>query len=204
LELLVGGTTACSLLRCLCFSVVSSLIMIADWSVLLPQREIHTSSPALLYSGCTARRIALLSGRPESLATLSWVGALLRSFMSNTYTDSATSRSGFIGASAQKCFDFGWVLTNRLPAPGIFSSCTTFQLCSLYLAYLDSSEGVEMRDTTSSPRWPVDHTGPNCGCTKLAPRPGCGIFAVSIRAASLPVLVSTAATLLEALAATMK
>src|SRR5690606_19554773 len=138
------------------------------------------------------------------LATLSCLGGAFRSFMSKTYTDSAISRSGFIGASAQKFFDFGWVLTNRLPAPGIFSSCTTFQLYCLYLAYFLSSEGVEISETTSSPRRPVDHTGPNSGCTKLAPPPGRGIFAVSTRAASLPVLLSTAATLLEALAATMK
>src|SRR5690606_32953202 len=104
----------------------------------------------------------------------------------------------------QKFFDFGCVFTNRLPAPGIFSSCTTFQLCCLYLACFFSSEGVEISETTSSPRWPVDHTGPNCGCTKLAPRPGCGIFAVSTRAASFPFLVSIAVSLFEALAATMK
>src|SRR5690606_15805095 len=109
-----------------------------------------------------------------------------------------------MGASAQKCLDFGCVLTNRLPAPGIFSSCTTFQLCCLNLACSDLSDAVEIRDTTSSPRWPVAQTGPNCLCTKLAPRPGWGILAVSTRAASLPVLVSTAATLFEALAATMK
>src|SRR3546814_19738655 len=81
-----------------------------------------------------------------------------------------------MGASAQKCLDFGCVLTNRLPAPGIFSSCTTFQLCSLNLACSGLSDAVDISDTTSSPRWPVAHTGPHCLCTNLAPRPGSGIL----------------------------
>src|SRR5690606_4132913 len=176
----------------------------ADWSVLPPHSEIQTSSPASLYSGCRARRMALLSGRPESLATLSRVGGCERSSRLNTYTDSAMSRSGFIGASAQKCLDLGWVFTKRLPAPGILSSCTTFQLCCLNLACSGLSDAVEISDTTSSPRCPVAHTGPYCLCMKFAPRPGWGILAVSTRAASLPVLVSATATLFDALAATMK
>src|SRR6185369_4442126 len=175
----------------------------ADWSVLPPHSEIQTSLPSALYSGCTARRVALVTGRPESLATLMTLVGLERSDMFQTETDSASSLSGFCGESAHRCVDFGWVLTNRLPGTCL-TSWTTFQLYSLNLASDFFSEGVEIRVRTSAPRWPVVHTGPNFGCVKLAPRPGCGILAVSTSAASLPVLVSTAAILLEALAATRK
>src|SRR5574343_726686 len=175
----------------------------ADWSVLPPHREIQTSLPSAEYSGWTARLTALVGGRPEALATFRMAFGLDRSAISQTETDSAVSLSGFCGESAHRFLDFGWVLTNRLPGTCLIS-WTTFQLYSLYLAFFLSSEAVEIRVTTSAPRWPVAQTGPNFGWTKLAPRPGCGILATSISAASLPSLVSTAAILLEALAATRK
>src|SRR5574343_1186339 len=203
LNLPVGVILFGSVITFFTFRVASSYTTMADWSVLPPHREIQTSLPSAEYSGWTARFTALVAGRPESLATFSTAFGLDRSAISQTTTDSAVSLSGFCGASAQKCLDFGWVLTNRLPGT-CFISWTTFQLYSLSLACSFLSDGVEIRVTTSAPRWPVAQTGPNLGCTKLAPRPGCGILATSTSAASLPVLVSTAAILLEALAATRK
>src|SRR6185369_1663400 len=124
----------------------------ADWSVLPPHSEIQTSLPSALNSGCTARRVALVTGRPESLATLMIFFGLERSAMSQMETDSASSLSGFCGESAHRCLEIGWVLTNRLPGTCL-TSCTTFQLYSLYLASAFFSDGVLIRVSTSAPRW---------------------------------------------------
>src|SRR5574343_1741632 len=97
------------------FKVASSYTTMADWSVLPPHREIQTSLPSAEYSGCTARLVALVGGRPESLATFRMALGLDRSAISQTATDSAKSLSEFCGESAQKCLEMGWVLTNRLP-----------------------------------------------------------------------------------------
>ena len=61
------------------FNTIKLTFTIADGSVLPAHSEIHTSSPAWLYSGCVARRSALVCGRPLSLATSSLTGALDRS-----------------------------------------------------------------------------------------------------------------------------
>ena len=58
-----------------------------------------------------------------------------------------------------------------------------------------------MSEIFSLPRWPVAHTGPQVGCTKLAPRPGCGILSTSTSAASLPSFASTTAILFDWFAA---
>ena len=63
---------------------------------------------------------------------------------------------------------------------------------------------VPISEMVSSPRWPVAQTGPNFGCTKLAPRPGCGILPTSTTASSSPSLASITPILLLLLAATMK
>src|SRR5512145_2147257 len=123
----------------------------ADWSVLPPHREIQTSLPSALYSGCTARFTALVGGSPESLATLMTLVGLERSAMSQTETDSARSLSEFCAESAHRCLDFGCVLTNRLPGTCLIS-WTTFQLYSLNLAFFLSSDGVEISVRTSAPR----------------------------------------------------
>src|SRR3990167_859103 len=162
LNLPVGVIIFGSVITFFTFKVASSYTTMADWSVVPPHREIQTSLPSAEYSGCTARFTALVSGRPESLATFRTALGLDRSAMSHTATDSARSLSGFWGASAQKCLDFGWVLTNRLPGTCLIS-CTTFQLYCLNCLCLASSEGVEISVTTSAPRWPVAQTGPNLG-----------------------------------------
>ena len=66
LNLPVGVTIRGSVITFLSLSVLSSYTTMADWSVLPPHSEIQTSSPAWLYSGCVARRRALVCGRPES------------------------------------------------------------------------------------------------------------------------------------------
>ncbi|MCY1553398.1 hypothetical protein D9M68_898760 [compost metagenome] len=90
-------------------------------------------------------------------------------------------------------------MMNSAPPPWPASVCTTFQAS---LGCLTGS--VPMSEMVSSPRWPVDHTGPNFGWVKFAPRPGWGILPTSISFVSLPSFRSTAAILLLLLAATMK
>src|SRR5690606_4132385 len=119
--------------------------------------------------------------------------------MSNTATDWLILASGWKVVSRYRCFDFGWVLINSDPPPCPLSVSTTFHA---YCGYLSGS--VPINEMVSSPRWLVAQTGPNCGCTKLAPRPGCGILPTSTRAAILRSLESITATWLELLAAVMK
>ena len=89
---------------------------------------------------------------------------------------------------------------NSEPPPWPFTVCTTFQACCLFF-----SGSVPMNEIVSSPRWLVAQTGPNFGCMKLAPRPGCGVWPFdSITPTSLSSLVSTIATLWRAFAATRK
>ena len=116
--------------------------------------------------------------------------------MSPTATDGLGVPLGFCGASAQRCFDFGWVLTNRLPEPMCLISCTTFQL--LYCLNFASFWIVGWRRDQRHHVGAQVARGPDRAELgwKLAPRPGWGIFLVSTRAASLPVLVSTTAAIL--------
>src|SRR5574343_752746 len=111
--------------------------------------------------------------------------------MSYTTMDWDTAGSRFRGASDHRWLDLGWLLTNSAPPPGPLSLATSLNAYCLCLA-----GSVPIREMVSSPRWPVDHTGPNLGCVKLAPRPGWGILPTSVRPASLPSLVSIAAILL--------
>jgi hypothetical protein len=116
--------------------------------------------------------------------------------MSYTAIDWLMASSGFSVVSTQRFFDFGWVLMNSEPPPWPLSVCTTFQACCLW-----PLGSVPIRLTVSSPRWPVAQTGPNFGCLKLAPRPGCGILPTSTRAACLPSTVSITLILFDWLAA---
>ncbi|MNL67759.1 hypothetical protein D3C87_1923820 [compost metagenome] len=101
--------------------------------------------------------------------------------------------------STHRLDDFGWVLMKSEPPPWPLMVCTTFHACAGCPA-----GSVPIRLMVSSPRWLVAQTGPNFGCMKLAPRPGCGVLPTSISAASLSSLVSTTAILSDALAATRK
>src|SRR4030065_2549131 len=112
LNLPVGVISLGSLIACFPLRVLSSTLTIADGSVLPAHSEYHTSSPVALYSACTARLIALLSGKPASLAMLMISGALSRFLMSYTVTDPARFFSGFSGASAHRFWDFGCVFTD--------------------------------------------------------------------------------------------
>src|SRR3990167_8489407 len=151
LNLPVGVIILGSVITFFRVKVLSSYTTMADWSVLPPHREIQTSVPSALYSGCTARRGALGAGNPEALATLMVLKGLDKSDMFQTVTDSAVSLSEFCAESAHRWVDFGWVFTNKLPGTCL-TSCTTFQLNSLYLANLGSSEAVLIKVTTSEPR----------------------------------------------------
>src|SRR3990167_5609202 len=99
LNLPVGVIIFGSVITFFTFKVASSYTTMADWSVLPPHREIQTSLPSAEYSGCTARFTALVSGRPESLATF------------------------------RTALGFGWVLTNRLPGTCLISCTTFQLYC---------------------------------------------------------------------------
>src|SRR5581483_10269969 len=133
------------------------------------QTENHTSLPALLNSGCTTRFA------PSPSFAHSAIGSTLkpppRLLMSNTATDWLILASGLSGVSMYKCFDCGCVLMKSEPPPWPFSTCTGFQ------AYCGCPLGsVPIKVISSAPKWLVAHTGPYFGCTKFAPRPGCGIL----------------------------
>ena len=119
--------------------------------------------------------------------------------MSYTATDCEIFASGLSGVSEYRCLLFGWLLMNSAPPPWPFSSATFLNAYSLW-----PFGSVPISEIVSSPRWPVDQTGPNFGWMKFAPRPGCGILPTSISAASLSSLVSITEILLLWLAATMK
>src|SRR5574343_1184759 len=89
LNLPVGVIIFGSVITFFSLRVASSYTTMADWSVLPPHREIQTSLPSAEYSGCTARLVALVGGKPESLATFRMAMGLDRSAMSHTETDSA-------------------------------------------------------------------------------------------------------------------
>src|SRR5512134_1364397 len=114
-----------SLITCLSFLVLSSTITRADSWFLALHTANQTSSPPLLYSGCTTRLAP--SPRPAHSAIGSVTGFLDRSLMSNTAIDCATFGSGLSGVSTQRFLDFGWVLMKRLPPPCPSRYCTTFQ-----------------------------------------------------------------------------
>src|SRR3990172_4995675 len=182
-----------------CFSlrVLWSITTMADSWVLPFHTENQTSSPLLLYSGCTTRFGP--SPKPAISAILTTSYGLSRLAMSNTATDWLISALGWSAVSTHRFLDFGWVLMNSEPPPWLLSERTTFQ------AFFGCFAGsVPISAMESSPRWPVAHTGPNFGSTKFAPRPGCGIFPTSTSAESLSVLVSTTAILFDWLAATRK
>src|SRR5574340_1407030 len=114
-------------------------------------------------------------------------------------TDWLMAVSGLSVVSTHRFFDFGWVLMNSEPPPCPLRERTTFHALALW--FLGS---VPISAMLSSPRWPVAHTGPYFGSTKLAPRPGCGVLPTSTSAASFWSLESITAILLEAFAADMK
>ena len=150
--------------------VRSSTTTIADSSSLPLHTENHTSSPCLLYSGCTMRFGPWPSLRPLGDRQHLVAGAS-RLSMSNTATDWLIFASGFSGVSTHRFFDFGWVFTNSEPPPWPFSTRTTFQACCGCF-----SGSVPISVILSLPSALVAQTGPNSWWRKFAPRPGCGIF----------------------------
>src|SRR5574343_37255 len=194
----VGVIRRGSLITALSLSVLSSTTTRALCLFLALHTANQTSSPALLYSGCTTR-LAPSSVRPAHSAIGSTVKPLAKFFTSYTATDCDSLGSGFSGVSTYRWVDLGWLLMKSEPPPWPLTVSTTFQACFGW-----PLGSVPIIEIVSSPRWLVAQTGPNCGWVKLAPRPGCGILPTSISAASLPSFRSTAATLLDWLAATMK
>src|SRR3990172_938939 len=96
---------------------------IADSWFLALHTENHTSSPALLYSGCTTRFAPSPTLAHSAIGRIS--GALSRLPMSYTATDWLIFASGFSGVSTQRFLDLGWVLMKSDPPPWPFSVCTT-------------------------------------------------------------------------------
>ena len=119
--------------------------------------------------------------------------------MSNTAIDWLAFGSGLSGVSTHRLRDFGWVLMNSEPPPWPLMTSQTFQACFGCLA-----GSVPIKVILSLPSAEVPHTGPQVGCTKLAPRPGCGILSTSTSAASFCVRESTTAILSLWLAAVRK
>ena len=75
--------------------------------------------------------------------------------MSYTATDCEIFGSGFSGVSEYRCWLFGWLLMNSAPPPWPLSSATFLK------AYCLCPFGsVPISESVSSPRWPVDQTGP--------------------------------------------
>ena len=94
---------------------------------------------------------------PAHSAMGSTVKPLSRFLMSYTTTDWDIFGSGFSGASEYKCCDFGWLLMNSEPPPWLDVS-TTFQAYCLW-----PFGSVPISEMVSSPKWPVDQTGPYLG-----------------------------------------
>src|SRR5512134_1896301 len=104
-----------SLITFFSFSVLSSTTTSADCWFFALHTENHTSSPALLYSGCTTRFAPSVT--PAHSPIGSTLKPAFRLLMSYTAIDWLTFGSGCSGVSTQRFFDFGWVLMNRLPPP---------------------------------------------------------------------------------------
>src|SRR5512137_2831752 len=108
----VGVMIFGSLITAFSLSVLSSTTTSAEVLSLALHTANHTSSPALLYSGCTTRPA------PSPMLAHSVIGSTLkplsRLLMSNTAIDLESFGSGFSGVSTQRFFDFGCVLMNRL------------------------------------------------------------------------------------------
>ncbi len=159
----------------------------------------QTSSPALLYSGCTTRF------GPSPRSAHSAIGRtskpLARSSILNTATDCEIAGVGCSGVSTHKLRDCGCVLMNSEPPPCPFRVSTTVQAYFLYLRLWGL---VPISEMPSSPRLLVAQTGPYSGCLKLAPRPGCGMRPTSTSASSLRSFESTTAIVSDWLAADMK
>src|SRR4030066_111934 len=93
--------------------VLSSTTTMADFLSAAFQTANQTSSPALLYSGCTTRLAP--SPRLAHSAIGNTVTPLSRLLMSSTPTDWLILASLLSGASTHRFFDFGWLLMNSDP-----------------------------------------------------------------------------------------
>src|SRR5512140_873691 len=152
----VGVISFASLITAFSLRVLSSTMTIADCWFFALHTENHTSSPPACYSGCTTRFA------PSPTCAHSAIGStskpLSRLLMSYTATDWLIFGSGLSAVSTHRFFDFGCVLMNSEPPPCPFSVRTTFH--ALSLCFFGS---VPITEIVSSPRWPVDHTGPYFG-----------------------------------------